>query len=82
MTDKSCSIPEKVSVSGLEKFKFHQGQGIKENLVDNNVVLTHCVGNKFSQSVKISMLPGKMIATEVDDKLIPTFKIEEDKRCT
>ena len=38
------------------------------------------MGNKFGQSVKVSMLAGKMIATEVDEKLIPNFKTEEDTR--
>ena len=37
-------------------------------------------GNKFGQSVKVSMLSDKMIVAEVDDKLIPKFKTEEDEK--
>ena len=53
---------------------------MQQNWVDNNVVLIDCVGNKFGQSVKASMLSGKMTVTEVDDKLIPKFKTEDDKK--
>ena len=44
------------------------------------MVLMDYVGNNFSQSVKVSMLSRNMIVTEVDDKLIPKFKTEEDKK--
>ena len=67
-------------MSGLDKCKFDYGQGMHQNWVENNVVLMDYVGNKFGQSVKVSMLAGKMIVTEVDNKLIPKFKTEEDKK--
>ena len=38
------------------------------------------VGNNFCQSVKISMLARKMIVIEVDNKFIPQFKIEDNKK--
>ena len=80
MTDKSYSTTDKLSVSGLEKCKFHCGQGKQQNWVDNNAVLMDYAGNKFGQSVKVSMLSDKMIVAEVDDKLIPKFKTEYDKK--
>ena len=53
---------------------------MQQNWTDNNVVLMDYVGNKLGQSRKVSMLAGKRIVTEVDDKLIPKFKIEDDKK--
>ena len=43
-------------------------------------MLMDYVGNKFGQSMKVLMLVGRMIVTEVDEKLIPNFETEEDKR--
>ena len=80
MTYETCSTTCKVSVSGFEKLNFHCGQGMQQNWVDNNVVLMDCVGNKFSQSVMVFMLAVKMIVAEADDKLIPKFKTEADKK--
>ena len=67
-------------MSGLEKCKFDYGQGMHQNWVENNVVLMDYVGNKFGQSVKVSMLSRKMIVTEIDDKLIPKVKTEGEKK--
>ena len=80
MIDKPCSTTDKVSASGLEKCNFHCGQGMQKNWVDNNVALMDHVDNNCGQSVKVSMFDGKIIVTEVDDKLIPKLKTEADKK--
>ena len=59
--------------------KFHYGRGMKQNWAENKVVLLDYVVNKFGQSVEVSILSGKIIVTEVDNKLISKFKTEDDK---
>ena len=44
------------------------------------MILIDYVDSDFGQSVKVSVLDGKMIVTEVDDKLIPKFKQKLIKR--
>ena len=80
MIDKPCSTTDKVSASGLEKYNFYCGQGMQKNWVDNNVAMMEHMGNNFGQRVKVSMLDGKMIFTEVDNKSIPKLKTEADKK--
>ena len=69
----------KVDVSGLETCWFYWGYGMQNHWVENNNTFTNCVRKKIGQYVKVSILEGELVVTELDDKLIPKFKIEADK---
>ena len=66
------------SMSGLQKYRFICGQGMQKLWVESNDIFLGNASAKFGQSVKVSLLSGEVVATEVDEDLIPRFDTEEE----
>ena len=74
MLEDSSKIPS------LSKCKFTYGPGMQKQWVESNHCFLTCITAKYDQSVKMSLVAGEVVVTEVDEDLIPKFetKAEED----
>ena len=52
---------------------------MQKQWVDSNELFLKCVGSKFEQSVRVSLLVGEIIVTEVDEDVIPRFDAETEE---
>ena len=73
MSDKIFGS-DKYLVKMLQKVKFYYGSGMKKNWVSVNENFLDNVGSKYGQSVRASLLTGKIIVTEVDNTILNKLK--------
>ena len=55
---------------------------MQKQWIERNIIFLDCIAAKFIQSVKSSLVGRKLAITEVDETLLPKFKINKEKQTT
>ena len=71
---------DKSDLTNLEKCSFYHSNGMQKQWVESNCVFLNYLGSKFGQIVRVSLVAGKVIETEVDEDLILKLKSPEEKK--
>ena len=68
------------NIAGLYKCRFSYGPGMQSQWVENNRIFLAFVASKYGQSTRASFLANEVVATEVEEDLIPKFDTEEEEK--
>ena len=79
LTDKMNDKSDKSKLLDKERDCFFHGQGMQKNWVIVNQKYLDYVGSKYGQSVKASLMAGKLVVTEIDGSTLKKFKTKDEQ---